>query len=575
MKACPKCGLKYPDDHVRCLMDRSELQAVPDPWVGKLLNGRYVLEQVLGEGGMATVYSARDNFAARPAAVKMMAAHMARDAKLKERFRREARNTAAVAHPNIIDIYDYGETDDGTPFLVMELLLGEPLEQWIERGPMPPDVVASVGVQIAKGLARAHDFSVVHRDLKPDNIFLVGGADGTPLTVKILDFGIGRSMEDARLTVSGQIFGTPQYLAPERVTSTDTGASVDLYALGVILFEMLTGRLPFEADDIPGFLVKHMHEPPPRPSTLARDVPPALEELVLRLLAKSVDERPVDAHAVIRALEPLLARQPSTLPLPTMPLSGTLMMPVIPPTALERWRHRATLYEHMIQRAFPPGSAPPRSVAAVMEMRAIVARLGELRELGLRDQSKLEALEKRATESRERLGHAVHVLALDLSSAREALRSARNAIGAQDEVAAQARRTYVAAHEALMRIGAGRPVESPSPAAIAVARELADALHRWSLALRSNEDTQSGVPAAAAQVSDLEFQLTALRAQVERLQGHYDDERRETEAVLRRAGLEMATLEERLGRLGSEVAVPLRGRSDLIDLFARLEEPSM
>src|SRR5262249_39356101 len=150
--------------------------------------------------------------------------HLVRDQALVERFRREAKNAAAVAHPNIVDVLDYGETDDGVPFLVMELLDGEPLSDIIARGPIPPPQVAALGLEIAKGLARAHDFQVLHRDLKPENIVVCRDEQGRLTVPKLLDFGIARSMHDQRLTGAGEIFGTPQYMAPERVTSLDAGA---------------------------------------------------------------------------------------------------------------------------------------------------------------------------------------------------------------------------------------------------------------------------------------------------------------------------------------------------------------
>ena len=228
MKICPACALKYPDSEPRCFVDNSELRAMDDPRIGTLLAGRYQIESQLGEGGMAVVYRARSALVDRPVAVKIMNAALVRDASLKERFRREAKTSAAIAHPNIVEILDYGE-EEGVPYLVMELLDGMSLDKMIERQPLPIPMVATLGAQLARGLARAHDFSVIHRDLKPENVFVARMEGGKPL-VKILDFGIARSLHDQRLTSAGQIFGTPQYMAPERVGSIDAGPAADLYA---------------------------------------------------------------------------------------------------------------------------------------------------------------------------------------------------------------------------------------------------------------------------------------------------------------------------------------------------------
>ena len=305
MKECAQCGLKYPDDETRCFVDNTVLVEATDPMIGTTLAGRYLVEQPIGQGGMSTVYQARHTLVDRPVAVKVMSGNLVQDASLRERFRREAKNSAALAHPNIIEIYDYGETEDGSPFLVMELLNGAPLAQLIAGGSIDPSTVVVLGLQIAQGLARAHDFEVVHRDLKPENIFVCDAGSGRVI-VKLLDFGIARSMHDSRLTNQGEIFGTPQYMAPERITSIDTGPPADLYALGVMLFEMLTGRLPFVSEELTGYFLQHMQKAPPKPSDLVPQCPRRLEELILSLLEKKPEDRPVDAHAVIKELRALM-----------------------------------------------------------------------------------------------------------------------------------------------------------------------------------------------------------------------------------------------------------------------------
>ncbi len=485
MKRCPTCGLKYPDENERCFVDKATLEPLPDERIGTLLKGRYQIEAPLGEGGMATVYRARNTLVERPVAVKVMAAQLKGDEALKERFRREAKNAAAIAHPNIIEIYDYGETDDGVPFLVMEILEGEPLDRIIERGPIPSGQVASLGVQIARGLARAHDFDVIHRDLKPENIFVCRGADGTLSHPKLLDFGIARSMHDTRLTSMGQIFGTPQYMAPERVTSIDAGAESDLYALGVILFEMVTGRLPFESKDIPGFFIKHMQEAPPKPSALVPQIPRRLEELILALLEKDPKKRPVDAHAVTNALVPLVpAGVSAALPPPPAPAAArpAQVAPTLPPTTLERWAGRTALFEQMLHRAFPAGDAPPHLVQALAEIRTILMRIHELRSEGLKAQRKLESMEQNARDGRTRLGHAVHTLAQDLSSARGAARSAGAEIEPYLVADTAAYDAYEKAHQRFLALGGSVVCFDPTQAAAAAAREVCETLDSWFLA---------------------------------------------------------------------------------------------
>src|SRR5882672_3079284 len=338
MKTCEQCHLRYPNESTFCFVDGKPLVHLQDPRVGTTLAGRYLVEEVLGEGGMATVYRARHKIVDRPCAVKIMSPGLSKDQVVRERFRREAKAAQKLAHPNIIEIFDQGDTDDGTSYLVMELLEGESLGTTLTRGPLSYQRALPIMVQVARALARAHDFEVIHRDLKPDNIFLCTRSDGTDL-VKLLDFGIARSMQDARLTGQGEVFGTPQYMAPERITSIDAGASSDLYAVGIIFFEMLTGRLPFDAPDIPSFFLKHLKEPAPKVRALAPHVPDSLDQLIASLMAKLPQSRPVDAHRMHNDL--LAICEELGIPVPPEPeqeqSSSRPEAATLPPVAIDRW----------------------------------------------------------------------------------------------------------------------------------------------------------------------------------------------------------------------------------------------
>src|SRR5262245_52606752 len=283
MRYCERCRLKFPQESTVCFVCGAQLGTFQDPRIGTTIAGRYQIESLLGEGGMATVYAAHHRLVDRPCAVKVMNAQLAKNAVIRERFRREAKAAQKLAHPNIIEIFDQGELPDGSLFLVMEILEGETLADLVTRGALHIERALPIAIQIARALARAHDLEVIHRDLKPENIFLARNDDGSD-RVKLLDFGIARSMQDARLTGAGEVFGTPQYMAPERITSIDSGPASDLYALGVILYEMLAGELPFDAPDIATFFLKHLKEPPPPLRAKGVDVPQALEKLVLDLM---------------------------------------------------------------------------------------------------------------------------------------------------------------------------------------------------------------------------------------------------------------------------------------------------
>jgi serine/threonine-protein kinase len=421
MKTCPRCHLEYHDDeNTHCIIDGVALLEAEDPRIGRLLLGHYLVEGKLGAGGMATVYRAHETSSGRAVAVKVMHAHLCSDPDLRERFRREAKNASALTHENIVEVYEAGETLEGEPFLIMALLEGDTLRSLLAQGSLFPSLVVALGIQLARGLARAHDLGIVHRDLKPENIFLV--EDDGAFKAKLVDFGIARARTDSRLTAAGMLVGTPAYLAPERIHGQENDPSSDLYSLGVVLFEMITGRLPFLSESLPGFLFAHMETPPPSPVSINPACPRPLDSLILRLLAKEVQQRPVDAHQVVRELETIRFMVGAP---PRLPRSIAPARPSMPSFTFERWSRRALLLEQMLQRAFPEGDAPPALVSTLDDLRDAVDALNRLKPERQARSRTLEDLGADARASREQLGHAVHELGVDLSTAREELQRLR------------------------------------------------------------------------------------------------------------------------------------------------------
>ena len=264
-----------------------------NPEAGMTLGSRYTLTDRIATGGMGDVWRATDSVLGRDVAVKVMRANAAEDPTFAERFRDEARHSAGMSHQNIATVYDYGE-DDGVAYLVMELVEGEPLSQLIARGPMPPDQVRSIAGQAALALAAAHAAGVVHRDVKPANILVT--PDGR---VKLTDFGIARAADGASHTRTGEVLGTPQYLSPEQALGRGATGASDLYALGIITQEMLTGRKPFDAGSAVATALSQVNDaPPPLPDW----VPSDLRRIVEQSLAKDPSDRPTSAAAVAAAL---------------------------------------------------------------------------------------------------------------------------------------------------------------------------------------------------------------------------------------------------------------------------------
>jgi serine/threonine-protein kinase len=316
--------------------------------------GSWKIEERLGEGGMGTVYAARHTVMGRRGAVKVLKGEMAKQTDTVQRFFNEARAAAAIENPGIVDVFDMGQTPDGTAYLVMELLDGESLAARLRRTrAMAPETAARLARQIAAALAAAHERGIVHRDLKPDNIFLVPDPETTAgERVKLLDFGIaklhGELAADAPVTHTGALFGTPVYMSPEQCKG---GVAVDhradLYALGCILYQMLCGRVPFLAAGLGELLSMHMFEKPVPPRAAVASVPEALEGITLCLLEKDPAQRFASARAVCNALDGALgkplsstspgASQAQAMPVwtggPTMPTGGDAALPTDPTIA--------------------------------------------------------------------------------------------------------------------------------------------------------------------------------------------------------------------------------------------------
>src|SRR3954471_7517774 len=282
-----------------------------DPYLGKTVAGRYRLEARLGEGGMGVVYRARHVLIDRVVALKLIRPDLRGETHLRAWMLREARAANRVDHAHIVDIHDVGETEDGELYLMMEYLTGTSLSHECAKGPLPLARAVDVLEQMCAALARAHDLGVVHRDLKSDNIMLTTRG-GRRDFVKILDFGLAALARDPRLAPKGAVFGTPEYMSPEQARGEDATAQSDLYALGILLFEMTTGQLPFRSNDRETLLEMQRSAPAPRPRQLRPDLPVAAENIILKLLEKENRKRFRDGHHLQEELKAFQRSLPQT-----------------------------------------------------------------------------------------------------------------------------------------------------------------------------------------------------------------------------------------------------------------------
>ena len=264
---------------------------------GDLVAGRYELEEVIGRGGMSSVFRAHDQLLERKVALKILHEHYTSDSDYVERFRREARAAAQLGHPNIVTVIDRGE-QDGRQYIVFEYVQGQTLKELVVgAGPLPVRQALQLGLQVARALAFAHEQGVVHRDVKPQNVLLDG--DGQ---AKVTDFGIARSLDVTSVTEAGTVLGTSDYIAPEQATGDDVDPQSDIYSFGAVLYELLTGDVPFPADNFVAAALRHVNDPPPSVLERRPETPIRLAAAVDQMLEKDRDDRYGSMQAVIAEL---------------------------------------------------------------------------------------------------------------------------------------------------------------------------------------------------------------------------------------------------------------------------------
>jgi len=331
-RVCAQCGAEYPADQRFCPTDGTPLRSKTGGTgiIGEIIAERYHVVKALGEGGMGQVYLAEQVKMRRMCALKVMRPQLATDPDAVRRFGAEAENASRIAHPNVAAIYDFGETPEGLVYLAMEFVDGPSLASMLARERvMPPGRVAGIGKQVADALSAAHELGIVHRDLKPDNVMIVRAKDGTE-RVKVVDFGIAKAMADGRtqMTRTGFVLGTPAYMSPEQISGDKLDGRSDLYSLGCMLFEMLTGQSPFSGPTGEIVLHRRLTEEAPKARALSPDVPKDLDNVITRLLSRSVDDRFQNAAELSEALGECVDEDDRRGPRPKTPIhsKATIVM---------------------------------------------------------------------------------------------------------------------------------------------------------------------------------------------------------------------------------------------------------
>jgi eukaryotic-like serine/threonine-protein kinase len=357
-----------------------------------VISGRYQLGDRLGSGGMSTVYKAIDRVLERTVAVKVLAEHLSDDEKFVARFRREALAVAKLIHPNIVQVYDTG-VDADRHYIVMEYVEGRSGAQLLQtRGRIGPEAAVEIGVQSCAGLEYAHRQGIIHRDVKPGNLMVIGGPAGRrgapavpqdpptgDMTVKLTDFGIARAAEQTRLTQVGSVVGTAAYLAPEQARGEEATPASDVYALGVVIYQLLTGRLPWEGTTLAELAIRRENERPLAPSSYDSEVPETLSTAVLRSLEGDPALRYTTARELATALRaglagtepPLPDSEAATRAMSQTPTSATRRLPLEEPATAPTRRAPAPRPAPRRPAAPAPVAAAPRSSAASRVRRVI------------------------------------------------------------------------------------------------------------------------------------------------------------------------------------------------------------
>jgi len=542
--------------------------APADSMLGKVVAGRYRLEARLGEGGMGIVYRARHVLIDRVVALKLIRPDLRGETHLRAWMLREARAANRVDHAHIIDIHDIGETEDGELYLVMEYLVGTALSTEVAKGAMPVNRGVDILEQMCAALARAHDLGVVHRDLKSDNILLTVRG-GRKDFVKILDFGLAALARDPRLAPKGAIFGTPEYMSPEQARGEDAGPQSDLYALGILFFEMLTGQLPFRSSDRDTLLEMQRTAAAPRPRQIRPEITQGAEAICLRLLEKDVRKRYQDAHHLQEELKAFQRSLPSQQWDVQMQEAAQPAAPPPPPPAQSdgvlEWANRASLFARMVARVYPAGNAPPEILNALEQTWILAARASRLEGEVASQNRKIEALERRGRALRAEIGRKVEELAHEESRVlrdaaadhEEAQRLREQVMVAEKAVDAARQQADAAERQAT---GNARVYYERVGAALATMELRRDLL-------RERESRAAGKEASAR---DLRKQIEDLRGQLQRYAEALEEDLasgRERVAARVREGL---AFEKAYSEVTATLMTHLKGKPECRDLFQEL-----
>ncbi|QQR91453.1 MAG: protein kinase [Myxococcales bacterium] len=539
-----------------------------DPYLGKVIAGRYRIEARLGEGGMGVVYRARHVLIERVVALKLIRPDLKSETHLRAWMLREARAANRVDHAHIVEIHDVGEAEDGELYLVMEYLIGASLASECARGVLPIARAVDIIEQMCAALARAHDLGVIHRDLKSENIMLTVRG-GRRDFVKILDFGLAALARDPRLAPKGAVFGTPEYMSPEQARGDDAISLSDLYSLGVLFYEMVTGKLPFRSNDRETLLEMQRSAKPTPPRMLRADLPQAAEDIIMRLLEKDPAKRFRDGHhlqdelkAVQRALPPAhwdihQSETPIAAPPP----------PPAPSPGVVEWGTRAAMFGRLLARGYANGGAPPEINEAMNTMWDLAAKASRLEgELASHSQ-KLDAIERRGRALRAEIGRKVEELAVEESRALRDAASEKKRLPIHNQMDAEQRlKTALKRVEELEHSGAQHDVQ----ALRTVFEELGAAKANLDAVMLMAHDGENRINQRESIARDLRKQIEELRQQLRRYSESLESDLATGRERIAGRVREALNFERKFSEVSAQLLAHLRDRPECHELLEEM-----
>ncbi|MFH1435818.1 MAG: protein kinase [Pseudomonadota bacterium] len=540
MKICQKCFESFPDDSGFCPFDGTSLEMPDDPWIGKTVTNKYRIIERIGEGGMGIVYRAIQFHPERQVALKILSQKLLKDKAMMQRFEREAMAVAMIQHEHIVAIYDADSTEDGVPYIAMELLEGESLMDVLGRGRIDMQRAVTIVIQVCEALGPIHAMGIIHRDLKPENIFLTKTPDDGDC-VKIFDFGIALLKDKPRLTEKDFVVGTPEFMAPEIITGKKITPMADLYSLGCIFYEMLCGELPFKDTNPVVLVTKHVHELPLPPDRKDSSVPLALSSMIMRLLAKNPELRYQDAYALVNDLRSLNMMR-DTLPAKVVKTEAAgkkrldIRMEVIssPSATHEKWKE-------FLRSTKGKSAEVTNAVALIKEMEALTARLGEIEAKEATLSEKLAKHETSDNETKTRLRRALEELARELSVKKAMSQSETAQLGEYDG-------KLLDLENRLRGLVAGSGIlgrERMSPVAIKDCEDAGKLASGWLRTFDKLKGHEEKKAAFEQEIKDVEFQVKEIHG---RLQS-FESQSSKTQVDLSRLESEKLEIKNRLGEL--------------------------